>query len=116
MLRPNVIVPHETCFFDAVLQHLLRFGRKGDFSYDEGIRIARQVTLDFHTDLIDAQTRFLQHGDRNTTSIFEHTKQNVFSTEILMMMPLCFFPCENDDPSGSFCKSLEHTSRLLRLR
>jgi hypothetical protein len=25
-----------------------------------------------------------------------------------MMMPLCFFPCENDDPSGSFCKSLEH--------
>jgi hypothetical protein len=33
-----------------------------------------------------------------------------------MMMPLCFFPCENDDPSGSFCKSLEHTSRLLRLR
>ena len=87
MLRPNVIVPHETCFFDAVLQHLLRFGRKGDFSYDERVRIARQVTLDLHTDLIDAQTRFLQHGDCNATPIFEHTKQNVFGTEILMMMP-----------------------------
>jgi hypothetical protein len=33
-----------------------------------------------------------------------------------MMMPFCFFPCENDDPSGSLCKSLEHMSRLLRLR
>ncbi len=97
-------------------KHLFGFGCKRDFPDNEGVRIARQVTLDLHTDLIDAQTRFLQHGDCNATPIFEHTEQNVFGTKILMMVPLCFFPCENDDPSGSFCKSLEHTSRLLRLR
>jgi len=74
------------------------------------------VTLDLHTDLIDAQTRLLQHSDRNAAPIFEHTKQNVFGTKILMMMPFCFFPCENDDSSGPFRKSLEHTLRLLRLR
>jgi len=90
--------------------------REGDFPHDERIGIARQVTLDLHTDLIDAQTRFLQDSNRNATAIFEHTEQNMFGTKVFMMVPLCFFPCENDDPSGPFCESFEHKSRLLRLR
>ena len=108
VLRTNVVVTHKAGLFHTVLQHFLGFRGERYFPDNQGVCVTRQMTLDFHAHMVDAQTRFLQHRYGDTASVFQHAEQDVFRPQIFVVVALRFFSGEDNYPSGPLCKSLEH--------
>src|SRR5262245_30757276 len=110
MLGADVVVAHQTSFFDRKFEHLFSFRGEGDFPHHQGVEATWEVALNFLLELLEIDTQLLQDGDGDAATVLQYSQQDMLGPEILMMIALGLFPRQDNDPSRSLRESLEHAS------
>src|SRR6266513_5409532 len=103
-----MIVSKETGFFDPVFDDLLH--PRAEWNLTKGHRgpPAGQIPFNFQTDLFRRESHFFQDHQGNPVGFTENGQDQMLGSEVIVLMTLSLFPCEDDDLPTFIRKSFEH--------
>src|SRR5262245_13205949 len=108
MLATNVVVSKQTGFFDPVFDHLLNPRAERDLTKSHGGPSAGQIPFNLQTDLFGRESHLLQDHQGYSVGFTEDGQYEMLSSEVVVLMTLSLFPCEDDDLPALIRKSFEH--------
>src|SRR5688572_8020710 len=108
MLAADMIVSKETGFFDSVFDDLFDSRAEWDLTKCHGGSSAGQIPFNFQTDLLGRESHLFQDHQGNPIGFTENGQDEMLGSEVVVLMTLSLFPCEDDDLPALIRKSFEH--------
>src|SRR2546427_6113495 len=108
-----MIVSKESGFFDPVFDDLLDPRAERDLTKGHGGTPAGQIPFNFQTDLFGRKSHLFQDHQGNPVGFTENGQDEMLGSEVVVLMTLSLFPCEDDDLPTLVRESLEHPASFL---
>jgi hypothetical protein len=108
MFTADMIVSKESGFFDPVFDDLLDPRAERDLTKGHGGTPAGQIPFNFQTDLFGRESHLFQDHQGNPVGFPENGQDEMLGSEVIVLMTLSLFPCEDDDLPTLVRESFEH--------
>ncbi len=106
VLGADVVVAHPARFLEGDLDHLLDARGRNDLLDDDPL-VATEHRLDRLSDLADLHPKVVQHLGSEPLAFAKKAQEKVFSSDVAVVGPFCFFLRERQNLLGSLSKSLK---------
>jgi hypothetical protein len=92
MLSADIVVAHETGFFDRKFEDFFGLRCEGDFPHHQSVEAPREVALDLLLELLEINAQLLQDGDGDATTVLQNPQQDMLGPQVFMVIALGLFP------------------------
>src|SRR2546423_14723811 len=113
MLTADMIVTKETGFFNSIFDDFLDPRAERDLTKGQGGGPAGQIPFNFQTDLFGRESHFFQDHQGNPIGFTENGQDEMLGSEVIVLVTLSLFPCEDDDLPALIRESFEHPASFL---
>src|SRR5437899_711453 len=108
MLAADMVVAQQPGLFDRVFDDFLHPWAEGDLPEGHCRAAARQVPLDFETDLLCGEPHLLQDHQGYPVGLAQDGQDEVLGAQIVVLVPLGLFACQDDDLSALVGEPFKH--------
>ena len=112
MLCADVVVTKAERLTESQLKHLLGARSKWDLTGGDLFAGADDAN-DLRADALGRDVEALKHARSETFLFTQQAEQDVLGADVVVLQRAGLFLCEDDDLTGTLCKSLEHLIRVL---
>jgi len=112
MFAADVVMPEQSGFFNPVLDNFL--DPRAEWNFPEGHRRApaRKIALDLETNLLGGEAHFFEDHQRNPIRLAKDGQHQVLGAQVIVLMALGFFTCQDDDLATLVREPFEHPASL----
>ncbi len=112
MFAADVVMTEQPGFFNPVLDDFL--DPRAERNFPEGHRCApaREIPLDFESNLLGGEPHFLEDHQRNPIRLAKDGQHQVLGAQVIVLMALGFFTCQDDDLATLVREPFEHPASL----
>src|SRR3990172_7288823 len=108
MFAADMVVTQKASFLYPIFNDFLHARAERDFTERHRGSSTRQIALDFQADLLCREPHLFQNHEGDAIGFTEYRQDEVLGPEVIVLVPLGFLTCEDDDLSTFIRESFEH--------